>query len=196
MSLGKVLVVGSNASRIEIQGGGTGPTGQYLNELVVPVMALIDAGYDIVRSLRSWVLDANVEALELIGWDDLVGYGNGLANNIRGNTGANILRGYDGVDTLDGGDGDDTIVGGRGSDRLRGGAGRDSFSVTADNFGQPTVELDQVLDFSIAEGDRIVLNTIDAIPGGANDAFTYVGTTFTKHAGEMTLSFANGVTLL
>lgn len=48
MSKAKVLVVGSNATRIEIQGGGTGPTGQYLNELVVPVMALIDAGYDLV----------------------------------------------------------------------------------------------------------------------------------------------------
>jgi putative intracellular protease/amidase len=47
MSKGKVLVVGSNATRIEIQGGGTGPTGQYLNELVVPVMALVDAGFDI-----------------------------------------------------------------------------------------------------------------------------------------------------
>lgn len=42
-----VLVVGSNATRIEIRGGGTRPTGQYLNELVVPAMALIDAGYDI-----------------------------------------------------------------------------------------------------------------------------------------------------
>jgi len=48
MTKGTVLVVGSNATRIEIQGGGTGPTGQYLNETVVPVMALIDAGYDIV----------------------------------------------------------------------------------------------------------------------------------------------------
>ena len=48
MSKGTVLVVGSNATRIEVQGGGTGPTGQYLNELVVPVMALVDAGYDIV----------------------------------------------------------------------------------------------------------------------------------------------------
>ncbi|WP_439408214.1 type 1 glutamine amidotransferase domain-containing protein [Bradyrhizobium sp. DASA03076] len=47
MSKGKVLVAGSNANRIEIRGGGTGPTGQYLNELVVPVMALVDAGYDI-----------------------------------------------------------------------------------------------------------------------------------------------------
>lgn len=48
MAKGTVLVVGSNASRIEIKGGGTGPTGQYLNELVIPVMALIDAGYEIV----------------------------------------------------------------------------------------------------------------------------------------------------
>lgn len=48
MSKGKVLVVGSNATRIEIQGGGTGPTGQYLNETVVPAMAVIDAGYEVV----------------------------------------------------------------------------------------------------------------------------------------------------
>ncbi|QNK03944.1 type 1 glutamine amidotransferase domain-containing protein [Dyella telluris] len=48
MSKGKVLVVGSNATRIEIQGGKTGPTGQYLNETVVPVMALIDGGYEVI----------------------------------------------------------------------------------------------------------------------------------------------------
>src|SRR5262244_4604213 len=44
----KVLVLGSNATRIEVQGGGTGPTGNYLNETVVPSMALIEAGYDLV----------------------------------------------------------------------------------------------------------------------------------------------------
>ena len=48
MSKGKVLVVGSNATRIEVQGGGWGPSGNYLNETVVPAMAVIDAGYDIV----------------------------------------------------------------------------------------------------------------------------------------------------
>lgn len=48
MFKGKVLVVGSNATRIEVQGGGWGATGQYLNETVIPVMALINAGYDIV----------------------------------------------------------------------------------------------------------------------------------------------------
>ena len=48
MGKGQVLIVCSNATRIEIQGGGTGPTGQYLNETVVPAMALVSAGYDIV----------------------------------------------------------------------------------------------------------------------------------------------------
>src|SRR5262245_16942542 len=48
MSKGKVLVIGSNATRIEVRGGGTGATGQYLNETVVPAMALVEAGYDVI----------------------------------------------------------------------------------------------------------------------------------------------------
>ena len=48
MSKGKVAVIGSNATRIEVKGGGTGATGQYLNETVVPAMALVEAGYDVV----------------------------------------------------------------------------------------------------------------------------------------------------
>jgi hypothetical protein len=31
MAKGKVLVIGSNATRIEVQGGRTGPTGNYLS---------------------------------------------------------------------------------------------------------------------------------------------------------------------
>ena len=48
MSKGKVLILGSNATRIETRGGGWGATGQYLNETVVPAMAFIDAGYEVV----------------------------------------------------------------------------------------------------------------------------------------------------
>jgi putative intracellular protease/amidase len=48
MTQGTVLVIGSNATRIELQGGGFAAIGQYLNETVVPVLALIEAGYDIV----------------------------------------------------------------------------------------------------------------------------------------------------
>lgn len=48
MAKGKVLVIGSNAIRIELQGGGWAATGQYLHETVVPAMALIEADYDVV----------------------------------------------------------------------------------------------------------------------------------------------------
>jgi putative intracellular protease/amidase len=48
MAKGKVLVIGSNATGIEIQGGGWGATGQYLNETVVPALALVDARYEVV----------------------------------------------------------------------------------------------------------------------------------------------------
>lgn len=48
MAKKKVLVIASNATRIETVGGGSGPTGNYLNETVVPITALIDAGYEVV----------------------------------------------------------------------------------------------------------------------------------------------------
>ena len=48
MSKGKIVIAGSNGTRIEVRGGGTGATGQYLNETVVPAMAFLDAGYEVV----------------------------------------------------------------------------------------------------------------------------------------------------
>jgi putative intracellular protease/amidase len=48
MTKGTVLVIGSNATRIGLQGGGSAAIGQYLNETVVPAMALIEAGYEVV----------------------------------------------------------------------------------------------------------------------------------------------------
>ena len=38
MSKGTILLIGSNASRIEVTGGVKCPTGYYLNELLVPTM--------------------------------------------------------------------------------------------------------------------------------------------------------------
>src|SRR5499425_1061436 len=40
--------MGSNATGIELRDGSTGKTGQYLNETVVPAMALVAAGYEVV----------------------------------------------------------------------------------------------------------------------------------------------------
>ncbi|MEC4593536.1 MULTISPECIES: type 1 glutamine amidotransferase domain-containing protein [Nitrospirillum] len=74
MSKGTVLVVGSNATRIEIQGGGWGATGQYLNETVVPVLALIEAGYDVVLATPSGTkptIDPNSDSAKHFGGDEV-----------------------------------------------------------------------------------------------------------------------------
>lgn len=47
-SKGSVLVVGSNARVLRLQGNQTVPTGNYLNEMVVPMQALRAAGYELV----------------------------------------------------------------------------------------------------------------------------------------------------
>ncbi len=73
VSKGKVLIVGSNANRVEIQGGGWGATGQYLNETVVPAMAIIEAGYEVVLSTPNgtkMTLDAASDAPAHFGGDE------------------------------------------------------------------------------------------------------------------------------
>ena len=74
MSKGKVLVIGSNATRIEVRGGGTGATGQYLNETVVPAMALVDAGYEVVLATPSGAkphIDKASESAQHFGGDEV-----------------------------------------------------------------------------------------------------------------------------
>ena len=173
--------------------GGVGNDVYIVDDAADTPVELAGEGYDIVRIANSWTLGDNIEGLELQGSGDVNGTGNTLANNIQGNSGSNRLDGGAGVDTLNGNDGDDVIIGGLGNDLLRGGTGADSF-IVAHLFGS-VLETDQVYDFSTAEGDIIDLSGIDAIAGGADDAFALVGA-FNKQAGQMTLSFASGITTL
>ncbi|MDB5469294.1 MAG: hemolysin-type calcium-binding repeat family protein [Caulobacter sp.] len=144
-------------------------------------------GYDIVRTDYHASLDDNIEALQLTGSANVDGGGNDLANNLQGNSGNNRLSGDDGVDTINGNDGDDRINGGSGNDLLRGGSGADIF-VVSNTFGA-LLETDQVYDFSAAEGDTLDLS------GAYTGEFTLVSS-FSKVAGQMTLSFAGGITTL
>lgn len=160
-------------------------------------------GYDIVRTaLNNHILRPNIEALELLGSDDLNALGNTAANRLEGNSGNNTLSGAGGNDTLNGHDGDDILVGGPGNDLLRGGLGADTFSVRSVNFATP-LETDQVFDFSAAEGDIIDLSQLDANARmNGNQAFRLVDA-FSKYdaaqpelTGQMTLTFAGGITTL
>ncbi len=147
---------------------------------------LTGGGYDIVRTaVDGWALAADLEGLELQGSADIDGAGNDGANNLQGNRGANTLSGGLGVDTLNGNDGDDIIVGGLGNDLLRGGLGADAFAVR--HVASGVLETDQIYDFSDAEGDYLDLT--DAFAGTLNQVAA-----FSKVAGQMTLTFAAGIT--
>ena len=59
-----------------------------------------------------------------------------------------------------------------------------------------TERAELITDFSHAQGDRIDLATIDAIAGGANDAFHLIAGSFSGAAGELRFSFSGGNTLI
>jgi Ca2+-binding RTX toxin-like protein len=115
-----------------------------------------------------------------------------------GGSGNDTLRGEAGDDTLEGGSGDDILEGGAGADRLRGGAGADRFvfRYLADS-GFALDERDTILDFTPADGDRIVLKAIDADPSTAvDDAFRFIGSArFSGQAGELR-AVASGANVL
>jgi Ca2+-binding RTX toxin-like protein len=93
-----------------------------------------------------------------------------------GGVGADALTGGAYADRLIGGWGDDDIQGGGGADRLRGGSGDDAFVYkhVADArivAGEPR---ERIGDFAPGE-DVIDLSAIDAVPGGGDNAFRFVG---------------------
>ncbi|HEX2814801.1 MAG TPA: calcium-binding protein, partial [Phenylobacterium sp.] len=88
-------------------------------------------------------------------------FGGGGTNLILGNLGDDTLTAGPGLDVLRGGKGDDSIAGGagndyisgdRGADTESGGAGADIFHTSQD------AGVDKVLDFNLAEGDRVQLD--------------------------------------
>ena len=102
---------------------------------------------------------------------DLV-YGNLGDDTCDGGTGDDIVRGGQGNDTLSGGAGDDFVSGDRGDDTMTGGAGADNFH-SASGAG-----IDRVLDFNLAEGDRVQLDpatTFSAAQVGADTVITHGG---------------------
>lgn len=86
--------------------------------------------------------------------DDVV-YGNFGADTCDGGVGDDVVRGGQDNDNLIGGDGRDWLSGDRGDDTVSGGAGADVFhSFTG-------AGLDRIVDFSVAEGDRVQLSPGD-----------------------------------
>jgi len=99
-----------------------------------------------------WVVGGKDQDL-LFGDDgsDVV-FGNLGDDTAHGGAGADTVRGGQGNDSLTGGAGNDFISGDRGWDTMTGGSGADLFHTSAD------AGIDRVLDFSAAEGDRVLLD--------------------------------------
>ncbi|MFN3856995.1 MAG: hypothetical protein ACK4RV_04535 [Caulobacter sp.] len=157
------------------------------------VTELVGEGIDTLRSTVSLTLGANVENLELLSVQDLNGTGNELINRLTGNVGNNTLSGLAGNDTLNGGDGDDILIGGLGKDTLIGGLGADTFTYLQESIGVGSSELDNIVDFSTAEGDRFDFSAIDAnsVDGG-DQAFVLAENGFTGAASEMFAFYVAG----
>jgi len=130
----------------------------------------------------------SIESLYGSEYDDGL-FGDNGANSLQGEGGSDTLLGFGdddflegslGQDSLNGGDGDDRLSGGPGGDTLVGGPGADKFVLSqflgfneydsAGNFpGTGSIDYantDLILDFNFAEGDRIVISTMDPPLGG------------------------------
>jgi Ca2+-binding RTX toxin-like protein len=135
---------------------------------------------------------AELEKIALRGNDAL--NGSIFDDVLRGFAGNDTIKGNAGADTVFGDGGNDTLLGGGGSDRLTGGAGKDTQTGNAGadlfDFNKVTESSntssarDVVTDFGNGN-DHIDLSTIDAIEGGANDHFTFRGTSGFSGLGQV-----------
>ena len=159
------------------------------------------AGTSEILASANVTLGAGAGSATLLGVAPLKATGNTGNNQLLGNKGNNVLGGVDGNDrllgvaghdTLNGGDGSDTLTGGSGRDTLVGGAARDIFDynlVTESTVASNGRDL--IKDF-LRGTDDIDLSGIDAITGGANNAFKFIGkAAFGGSAGQLRFFFTN-----
>lgn len=151
-------------------------------------------------------------------------YGRAGNDVLRGQGGNDYLFGDAGTDTLEGGDandflyagseddsllggagsdmlygeaGSDTLTGGAGVDFLDGGTGADVFVFDDGDSGGTFATADRLTNFVQSQGDRIDISQVDAIAGGDDDAFTWIGTSaFSNVAGELRYEIVSGNTIV
>jgi serralysin len=139
--------------------GGDGADAYYVDAIgdrVIETNAVLaTGGDDIVLSILTYTLTANVERLSLSGTGVINGTGNTLANAITGNGTGNVLSGLAGNDTLSGLAGNDTLNGGAGADHMYGGDGSDTYYIDA--ALDAVVETNAVLSVG---GNDLVISTV------------------------------------
>ncbi|ESQ92493.1 hypothetical protein ABAC460_03080 [Asticcacaulis sp. AC460] len=117
-------------------------------------------------------------------------YGRDGNDYLVGENGNDTLDGGVGADTLSGGDGEDRLSGGGGADRIYGYGGNDVFVFGAADLGAS----DMIMDFLVRADpsdayDRLDLRGIDAVAGGLDDAFSFIGDAAFSAAGQLRVWF-------
>jgi Ca2+-binding RTX toxin-like protein len=122
--------------------------------------------------------------------------GSGDTEALLGLSHAEVLRGGSGHDLLDGGRGADRLHGGPGGDVLIGGRGPDRFIFTEASHSAPALP-DTILDFSQAEGDRIVLQNLDGdLDRPGQQPLEFIGRQRFTAAGQVMETVVDGQTLI
>jgi serralysin len=100
-----------------------------------------------------------------------------------------VATGSEFANTLVGSAFADKLAGGAASDVLTGGAGADLFVFGPYKAG----DADRITDFSTSQGDRMDLSAIDAVVGGVDDPFAFIGQDAFHHvAGELRYGAVSG----
>jgi Ca2+-binding RTX toxin-like protein len=169
-----------------------------------------ESGDDKINSLEGRV----VGRVDLSGGNDKyngsdkssdVVYGSTGADSIKGNGGNDILFGGlvfsrdSGIessrDTLNGGAGSDRLTGDGGGDYLTGGVGRDLFDYNFVVDSRSTIAgRDVISDFNATSTDKIDLSDIDAIRGGVNNSFAFIGSAAFTAQGQVRAEVSGGDT--
>jgi Ca2+-binding RTX toxin-like protein len=132
-------------------------------------------------ALKETIVLSSIENIVGTKFGDFI-IGNDENNQIEGLAGIDLIDGGRGFDFIDGGDGADVIRGGKGGDNLIGGAGEDIFifgNYATDSGTDSTSVFDGTdvspladVIYGFERGvDKIALNEIDAVTGGADSAF-------------------------
>jgi Ca2+-binding RTX toxin-like protein len=189
----------------DVMTGGAGNDTFVINSAGDQVIELAGGGIDrIITNVDTSLAGTEIENLTAAaGADGLILTGNDADNRIVGRDGADVIDGGIGNDILSGGLGIDTLTGGLGNDKLfggedgdfltggegadilTGGDGNDAFIYQSvqDSTTAPAGR-DRIDDFLIGS-DKIDLEQIDAVLGGGDNAFNYVGTAAFQNAGDL-----------
>lgn len=148
-----------------------------------PVVTLYNQGTGNTLDLSGYSDDQRID-LHGGAFSDVGGHTNNVA--IAQGTVIDFVIGGSGDDTILASDAATSMTGGKGLDTLSGGAAADLFAFDDGDSGKKAKVADDITNFSHAQGDKIDLSAIDAIKGGGDSGFTFIGSSaFSGDAGEL-----------